>query len=86
MSSIDEQRLIKLKQFIIDKISEEQLNPIIITDFRIEVPVKTVREIFNFTASISLELLNKWLSREFPNKQYSAYMEDRPNSDVYIRV
>ncbi len=86
MSSIDEERLIKLKQFIIDKVAEERSNPVITTGFRIEVPVKTITELFNETFVVALQDLKEWLIREFPNKSYKVYIEDRPLTDVYIEL
>jgi GTPase SAR1 family protein len=86
MSDSTENRLLKLKQFIIDKYSEERNNPVINTSFRIEVPNNTVRELFNTDLKLALQQLNGWLLKEFPSRKNRVYIEDRSNTDVYIEL
>ncbi len=84
--SIDNDRLNKLKQFIIDKYTEERESQIITINYRIGVPIKTVCEIFNDNLGGSFDQLNDWLHKEFPNNFRRVYFEDRLHTDIYIEM
>ncbi len=84
--TIDNERLNKLKQFIIDKYEEESKNPIITLQYRIEVPIKSIIEIFNAEFVSSIQQLRTWLHEEFPNKTIKVYLEDRLHTDIYIEI
>ena len=91
-------KLDRLKQFIIDEYNKERLNPIITLDFKIAIDMK----VFNFPildrcpddAFVDKYFyLNgmtgwfiAWINNEFPNKKVRVYMYDEPNGDLYVKV
>ena len=87
MSNTIDERLQKLKEFISDKYLEERLNPVITTRFRIEVPIKTVTELFlNDNITFAILNLKQWLNKEFPKRSCQVYLEDSANTNVYIEL
>lgn len=91
-------KLDRLKQFIIDQYKNERSNPIINLDFKIAIsptiftfsffdkcPDNAFVDKYSYLNNES-SWFNLWLKNEFSTKKIKIFMNDLANSDIYVKL